>query len=61
VICCYDIGQYDSEFVVDMLRVHRTAIVCSIMHENPYFISPKEFLRERRKTVRVDASRAPEK
>jgi hypothetical protein len=47
VICCYDISQYTAEFVVDMLRVHQAAIVCGIVNENPYFISPDTFLRER--------------
>lgn len=48
VLCCYSIGQYTAEFVFDMLRVHQTAIVCGILNENPYFVPPQDYLRERR-------------
>lgn len=54
VVCCYDVTKYEADFVVDMLRVHRTALVCGIVNENPYFVPPKAYLAERRTAARRD-------
>lgn len=48
IVCCYNIGRFASEFVVDMLRVHETAIVCGILNQNPYFVPPDKYVAERR-------------
>lgn len=46
IVCCYNVGAFPSEFVVDMLRVHESAIVCGILNENPYFVPPERYLAE---------------
>lgn len=51
IVCCYDVSQYEADFVVDMLRVHRTALVCGIVNVNPYFVPPKEYLAERKEAA----------
>jgi hypothetical protein len=33
---------------MDILRVHPMAIIGGILHENPFYTSPDEFLRELR-------------
>jgi hypothetical protein len=46
VICAYDIKCYTADFMIDMLRVHRCALVCGMLNENPYFVPPAEYKRE---------------
>ena len=34
--------------VVDVMRTHPMVIIGGILHENPFFVPPNEFLRELR-------------
>lgn len=47
VICAYDVGQFDGAFVVEILRTHPMVLIGGVLHENPFFVAPEEFLRER--------------
>ncbi|MBV9079842.1 MAG: MEDS domain-containing protein [Elusimicrobia bacterium] len=47
VICCYDVGQYPADSIVEILRVHQVAVVCGHVSENPYFVTPDQYLQER--------------
>jgi hypothetical protein len=46
VICTYDLARFNATTVMDILRIHPMAIVGGILQENPFFVSPEEFLDE---------------
>jgi hypothetical protein len=51
VICTYHLAKFGGEAVIDILRTHPMVIIGGILHQNPFFVPPKEFLgefRERR-------------
>jgi MEDS: MEthanogen/methylotroph, DcmR Sensory domain len=48
VICTYDLSKFDGSAVVDVMRTHPMIIIGGILQENPFFVSPDEFLRELR-------------
>lgn len=51
VICTYHLGQFSGETVIDIIRTHPMVIIGGILHQNPFFVPPKQFLpefRERR-------------
>ncbi len=48
VICVYDLRRFGGETVVDMMRTHPMIIVGGVLHRNPFYIPPEEFLAELR-------------
>lgn len=46
VICAYDLGRFNATTTMDILRTHPMAIVGGILQENPFYVSPVEFLDE---------------
>ncbi|MGA8270394.1 MAG: MEDS domain-containing protein [Candidatus Sulfotelmatobacter sp.] len=46
VICTYPLGQFGGDAVIDILRTHPMVIIGGILQQNPFFVSPDEFLRE---------------
>jgi hypothetical protein len=51
VICTYDLSKFGSSVAMDILRTHPVVIIGGVLQENPFFVSPDEFLleiRERR-------------
>ena len=48
VICIHDASKFDGGVVMDILRTHPMVLVGGLLHENPFFIPPDEFLRELR-------------
>jgi hypothetical protein len=51
VICTYHLGQFGGDTVIDIMRTHPMIIIGGILQQNPFFVSPEEFLpefRERR-------------
>jgi hypothetical protein len=51
VICAYDLSKFGASVVMDALRTHPAVIIGDLLQENPFFISPDQFLleiRERR-------------
>lgn len=46
VVCVYDLAQFDAQTVMDILRTHPVALVGGILHENPFYVPPTEFLAE---------------
>jgi hypothetical protein len=48
VICVYDLAKFGGDTVVDIMRTHPMVIIRGILQENPFFVPPKEFLRELR-------------
>ena len=48
VICTYDLTKFGGGIVVDIMRTHPMLIIGGILHENPFFVPPEEFLQELR-------------
>jgi hypothetical protein len=46
VICAYDANLLNGAIAVDILRTHPVAIIGGLLHENPFFVPPQEFLRK---------------
>jgi hypothetical protein len=46
VICAYDSNLLNGGVAVDILRTHPVAIIGGLLHENPFFVPPQEFLRK---------------
>jgi hypothetical protein len=46
VICTYDLTRFSGDTVLDVLRTHPLVIIGGILQENPFYVSPDEFLRE---------------
>jgi MEDS: MEthanogen/methylotroph, DcmR Sensory domain len=55
VICTYDIRKFSGEVVVEIMRTHPLIVIGGILQENPFFVPPEEFLRERRKARSLGA------
>ncbi len=45
-LCQYDLRSVGGEVVLDALRTHPLCIVGELVHQNPFYTSPEEFLRE---------------
>ena len=62
VVCVYDINRVSGSLLMEILCAHPKAIIGGMLNENPYFVSPKAYLRrltERaRKHKRVPERRA---
>jgi hypothetical protein len=60
VICTYHLGQFSGDAVIDIMRTHPLVIIGGILHQNPFYIPPDEFLREfrQRRARRSDSSAA---
>jgi hypothetical protein len=46
VICVYDLAKIGGDVVIDIMRTHPMIIVGGMLHKNPFFVEPAEFLRE---------------
>lgn len=46
VICLYDLARMDGGIIVDVMRTHPMIVLGGVLHENPFFVAPDEFLRE---------------
>jgi hypothetical protein len=47
VICIYDIAKVSGDMVIDLMRTHPVVLIGDVLHENPFYVPPDEFLRER--------------
>jgi hypothetical protein len=43
-ICIYELNRFNGSTVIDVLRTHPYAIVGGVLRENPFYVSPEEFL-----------------
>jgi hypothetical protein len=48
VVCTQDLNRFSATVVMDVLRTHPPVILGGLLHENPFFVPPDEFLRELR-------------
>jgi hypothetical protein len=46
VVCTYDLTRFGGAAVIDIIRTHPLVIMGGVLHENPFFVPPEEFLRE---------------
>jgi MEDS: MEthanogen/methylotroph, DcmR Sensory domain len=46
VICAYDLSKFGAATVMNALRTHPVVIIGGLMHQNPFYVPPDEFLRE---------------
>ena len=44
--CAYDVMKFSADVVMDVLRTRLLVIVGGMLRENPFYVSPDEFLRE---------------
>lgn len=56
VICCYDLTKWTGDLVMRTLRTHPLVIVGGVLHENPFFTSPRDMMEEikSRRAARCD-------
>jgi hypothetical protein len=54
VICTYELSKFSASVLMDIMRTHPMVIIGGMLHENPFFVPPDQFLREiqERKSVR---------
>jgi hypothetical protein len=45
-ICLYDTQQFDGDMLMRVLEVHPVMVVGGALVENPFFITPEEYLKE---------------
>ncbi len=48
VICVYDLAKFGGDTVIDIMRTHPMVIIGGILQHNPFYVPPREFLRELR-------------
>jgi hypothetical protein len=46
VICVYDLRKFTGETVIAVMRTHPMIIIGGILHQNPFFVPPEEFMPE---------------
>jgi hypothetical protein len=46
VICVYDLAKFSGDVVIDIMRTHPMIIVGGVLQHNPFFMPPRDFLRE---------------
>jgi hypothetical protein len=46
VICAYDVTKVRAAVVMDLIRTHPVVIMGGLLHENPFFVPPDQFLVE---------------
>ena len=47
ILCLYDLQRFGAEVLMDTLRTHPMVVVDDMVHDNPYYVDPGEFLRGR--------------
>ena len=47
ILCLYDLQRFGAEVLMDALRTHSMVVVDDMVHDNPYYVDPGEFLRGR--------------
>jgi len=48
VICVYDLKRMSGDMVIDIMRTHPIVLIGDVLQQNPFFVPPDQFLRERR-------------
>ena len=58
VIWAYDLSKFSASVAIDAMRTHPAVIVGGLLHENPFFVPPEQFLLElkERRSLRKNAA-----
>jgi hypothetical protein len=48
VICNYDLSKFGANVAMDIMRTHPLVIIGGLLHENPFYVPPEQFLDEMR-------------
>ena len=48
LLCLYDLERFSGELVVDVLMTHPKVLINNMVVENPFYVTPEEFLATRR-------------
>jgi len=48
VVCAYDLSNFGSAVVLDVLRTHPAVMIGGVLQHNPFFVPPEEILEELR-------------
>jgi hypothetical protein len=48
VVCNYDSSKFGAAVVLDIMRTHPLVIIGGVLRENPFFVTPEQFLDEMR-------------
>jgi hypothetical protein len=48
VICSYDLSKFRANVAMDIMRTHPLVIIGGLLHENPFYVPPEQFLAEMR-------------
>jgi hypothetical protein len=48
VVCAYDLTRFPADLIIDVMRTHPLVLVRGIVHENPFFVPPDQFVEELR-------------
>jgi DNA-binding NarL/FixJ family response regulator len=46
IVCAYDLGTFDAEVIIDVMRAHPAVVVGGSLHPNPFYLPPGEILAE---------------
>jgi hypothetical protein len=46
VVCAYDLGTFDADIIMDVMRAHPAVLVGGALHPNPFYLSSGEILAE---------------
>jgi hypothetical protein len=58
VICTYHLGRFGGDVIVDVMRTHPIVIIGGVLHRNPFYMPPEQFLPEFRERRARRTSRA---
>ena len=47
VICAYDLRTLTGDMLIDIMRTHPMVLIGNSLQQNPFFVEPEQFLRER--------------
>ena len=58
LVCAYDLSNFSSSMMIDVIRTHPVVIIGGVLQENPFFVPPDQFLLEirERRSVRKSAA-----
>jgi len=58
LICAYDLSNFSSSMIIDVMRTHPVVVIGGLLQENPFFVHPDQLLLEirERRSVRGTAS-----
>ena len=57
VICVYDLNRFSGGVVLGILRAHPLILIGPVLHENPFYLPPEEYLEELRARRHARSSR----